>query len=497
MINISTFFSPNPKKAQKKQQQNIAPQKVIQIAQIPILSQAPILTGTPLNSAFNLLSLDTISNPIWIPNNMQYEYQSEFLPEIQIQPQAYLHSIQNWPQSNTYVDHQQYMQSKPKPRTNSTLMLMTIEDCIKHKLIDKIIATQEGSRHIQKHFSQLNAIQKHQLFHQILPKCVYYARDVFANWVMQLIFETATVEQQTQIIHKLHGHILELCCDPFGCRLIQKAIVVADNSADKANIIHIQILDEIHSHVIECLLNMNAHHVIQCILNVCDQKLCEFILKELTVDPMVLGSDQFGSQIMELIFDKFIIDNRTHSCNQSLHELIFAFIEHMNEMAQHKFGNYIIQDLLESGSVDIQRKMIDVIFENISILAINKYSSNVVEKSIYLANDKQKESVICSLINDVGQNNCLRNIINDKYGNYVLQTLLICSSSSVKYKQLRIAIESSCPNLHSSVYGKHILNTVHKIQNSKYNNHGNRNIDGNHQNRGSYHMYRNSYDNDY
>eukprot|EP01084_Bolivina_argentea_P255021 428849_1 len=151
-------------------------------------------------------------------------------------------------------------------------------------------------------------------------------------------------------------------------------------------------------------------------------------------------------------------------------------------MSKHKFGNYIIQDVIESAPADIQDKMFKAIFEDIHELACNKYSSNVVEKSIYLCSTKRRRKLVRMIITNNllsnkkdtqaeeiitqdkqdNKNAILKQFIADKFGNYVIQTLLLCSGKKDRQK-LMDAINNTCPNLQATPYGKHILSAISKV----------------------------------
>jgi hypothetical protein len=51
---------------------------------------------------------------------------------------------------------------------------------------------------------------------------------------------------------------------------------------------------------------------------------------------------------------------------------------------QSPFGNYIIQHILEEWGCEIAKVIIDIISKNVISLSMQKFSSNVVEKSFDL-----------------------------------------------------------------------------------------------------------------
>ena len=51
-------------------------------------------------------------------------------------------------------------------------------------------------------------------------------KDVFGNYVVQKMFEFGTLNQRKALFNDLKGAIMNLSCDQYGCRVIQKALEV-------------------------------------------------------------------------------------------------------------------------------------------------------------------------------------------------------------------------------------------------------------------------------
>lgn len=51
-------------------------------------------------------------------------------------------------------------------------------------------------------------------------------KDVFGNYVVQKMFEFGSLNQRKQLFKDLQGRMLNLSCDQYGCRVVQKALEV-------------------------------------------------------------------------------------------------------------------------------------------------------------------------------------------------------------------------------------------------------------------------------
>ena len=205
--------------------------------------------------------------------------------------------------------------------------------------------------------------------------------------------------------------------------------------------------------------------MIEKILSHCPTSLSTFILKEIIPQLMALAVDPFGCQIIELILQKFSFENA------EVKELMIRITSNIAKMSKHKFGNYIIQDVIESAPLDTQDKMFKAIFQSIIDLGKNKYSSNVVEKSIYLCSSRRRRKLVRTIITELQtlkdknqsvDDSILYQLIYDKFGNYVIQTLLLCSGTKDR-QQLINAINETCPNLSDTPFGKHITSAITKV----------------------------------
>lgn len=106
-----------------------------------------------------------------------------------------------------------------------------------------------------------------------------------------------------------------------------------------------------------------------------------------------------------------------------------------------QYGNYVIQQLLEfikDEIVTLEYVIKEKIISKFILLSCHKYGSNVIEKvldQLILTGSK----VMFKFIDIILSGNNLLNLLNDKYGNYVVQTCLEYQGEG----QLKIAKEIS------------------------------------------------------
>ena len=122
-----------------------------------------------------------------------------------------------------------------------------------------------------------------------------------------------------------------------------------------------------------------------------------------------------------------------------------------------QFGNYVVQYVLD---LDFQIVRVDLIREfsgHIATLSTQKFSSNVIEKCLKVA----ALSVQVLLIDEIMQPATLSMLLQDPFGNYVIQTALNIAKPE-QYRRLVDEIKPRLPALRNTPYGKRIQNKIAK-----------------------------------
>ena len=125
------------------------------------------------------------------------------------------------------------------------------------------------------------------------------------------------------------------------------------------------------------------------------------------------------------------------------------------ELVQDQFGNYVVQYVLD---LDFQIVRVDLIKEfcgHIASLSTQKFSSNVIEKCLEVATPAVQNLII----EEIMQAATLSLLLQDPYGNYVIQTALNIARPD-QYRKLVEEIKPRLPALRNTPYGKRIQNKI-------------------------------------
>jgi pumilio RNA-binding family len=97
-------------------------------------------------------------------------------------------------------------------------------------------------------------------------------------------------------------------------------------------------------------------------------------------------------------------------------------------------------------------------------LSSGQFSSNVVEKSLVIGDDAERNLIISAIIDNPQQPLTLQQMVNHRYANYVVQRLLDIADQQQKEKCFWLLMDQpTLAQLKKSNFGKHILSKLKAI----------------------------------
>jgi hypothetical protein len=331
-------------------------------------------------------------------------------------------------------------------------------------------------------------------------KFTYKIYQIFKNEFIRLIKNQQTSRTSQlyiqhsppEIIHLLYteisSHISQLLLDPYANYFILKLFSYLDNS-DCLN-----FLNQISKTFTYLCINKISTYPIQCIVEHINPKhLQEIIIDSVKNHLMKITLDIYGTHVLEKIiskFDyeliqpisKFVVDNFLFLANNANGLCIvkktieveykknyFEKIKQLTKdnalvLIQNPFGNYALQCVIDNWDNEDINDIINVYIGKCSLLSIQKYSSNVIEKCIEKSNMFLKEFInecIDSNYDGIGV------LMQNNYGNYVIQTALKVTTGTER-EEIIIGLEK---NLEKITNKKIISKWKHILVNSHTNNH--------------------------
>ena len=287
----------------------------------------------------------------------------------------------------------------------------------KKKLLEKnsenlfeYIITQKGSRKAQNLLNKMNEIDVENLLNKLIPNLSLIMTDKYGNYFSKKLIQICTFSQRIKILKNLDNNFIKISKDIYGTHPLQYLIELI-NMPEEKNI----VLNYIINNELELSIDKRGTNVLKKFIistkNEERNKLDENILN--IIDKLIIN--QYGAIILICLI-------KNSKNKELIHKTIVEYISNNKPLfyIQHPYSNYVIQALLLYTNMEYCEDIIKTISNNYLALSLKKNSNNVVEVFIKCA----KSSIIKKIFNDVLYKNNLEYLINNNYGNYVLEKLI-------------------------------------------------------------------------
>ena len=275
----------------------------------------------------------------------------------------------------------------------------------------------------------------------------------FGNYFIQEIIKDAKYPQIKLILELISQNFVEISESNAGTHVLQTLL-------DKVCTFELRnlLLKSIENKELEMAFNNNATYVLQKIIGIIpdierlnmNEILINNIIKLALDSDCVFIAEKFISTIT-------ITDNKNRIQN--------IINQNFIELATSPFGNYLIQFLFLIWKDDDIDRINNIIIDNANYLAKQRYSSNIIEKTIEIFDSKNKAKLIRSL--SLGGD--ILDTIKNQYGHYVINKAVKYMDEYLK-KEIETVLNSKMPEMtkkEKSKSKKFILNLKNIGKNKK------------------------------
>ncbi|CCK70097.1 Puf4p KNAG_0D03510 [Huiozyma naganishii CBS 8797] len=285
---------------------------------------------------------------------------------------------------------------------------------------------QHGCRFLQKQLDIMGKEAADVIFEETKEHTVELMTDSFGNYLVQKLIERVTIEQRTELSMIASPHFVSIAKNPHGTRALQKLIECV-SSPEEAQI----IISTLKDCVVVLSKDLNGNHVIQKCLERLQPPDFQFIFDATCKECSSIATHRHGCCVLQRC-----LDFGTKAQFQSLCNVLLSNID---KLTLDPFGNYVVQYIVtketERKDYDYTFKIANSLKAKMGELSVHKFGSNVIEK--LLRTPVVCEALIQELLNDDSGKE-IELLLNDSYGNYVLQTTLDVSHKRNKYMYDRL-----------------------------------------------------------
>merc|ERR1711865_1182292 len=198
-------------------------------------------------------------------------------------------------------------------------------------------------------------------------------------------------ESMHRAVSSLHGSVLKMSLEPFGCRVIQLALDVASMAEKEA------LASELHNHVCLVTSSPHANFVIQKVIEVLPASSTNFVAEELVSKAVDLAQHRFGCRVLSRMVEHHLCGI---TASPSTNKLIDELLLETDQLIRHNFARHVLELILEHGSESHKHSIAKTIQNNIFYYAKNRCASYVLEKALSLCSASDAHTLISAILAD-------------------------------------------------------------------------------------------------
>lgn len=282
------------------------------------------------------------------------------------------------------------------------------------------------------------------IFNEIYLKIVELMTDPFGNYLIQKLFENVSLDQRFILVRNAAPEFIRIALDPHGTRALQKLVECVSTHEESQ-----LIVESLSSHVVTLSRDLNGNHVVQKCLQRLNPEVNQFIFDSASAHCTEIASHRHGCCVLQRCLDHGNLAQRK--------QLSMKVAENATNLSLDPFGNYVVQYVLSRGDEQSIAVIVDHIRSNVVLMSLHKFGSNVIEKSLRIS--KLTDTIVEVLMANSGKFSVM---LNDPYGNYVLQTSLDVAKSEDLTK-LALALQPLLPNIKNTPHGRRIMTKIQNI----------------------------------
>lgn len=296
---------------------------------------------------------------------------------------------------------------------------------------------QVGCRLVQQALDEEGPMAASLILNEGLPFWGEAMVDPFGNYLFQKILEKVTPEERIMLIKSVSPRLVNASLNLHGTRSVQKVVELCSmdeqsgfpgtGEESAADILTASLSPA----AARLCIDSHGNHVIQRILLKLGPKHSKFVFDAVAASVGDVARHRHGCCVIQRCLDSPPTESRAH--------LVRRIVEKALELMQDAYGNYVVQYVLDVCSDEDVHAVCEAVVGKVNLLAIQKFSSNVMEKCLERCSDRIKEMYLA----EMSDPERIRELMMDPFGNYVVQRAL----SVATHAQAVRLVEAMRPHL--------------------------------------------------
>eukprot|EP00033_Pygsuia_biforma_P004011 GCRY01004393.1.p1 GENE.GCRY01004393.1~~GCRY01004393.1.p1 ORF type:complete len:306 (-),score=111.21 GCRY01004393.1:9-926(-) len=268
--------------------------------------------------------------------------------------------------------------------------------------------------------------------------------DPFGNYLAQKLIENSTPEMLHDIIFRVQGDLVSISMNMHGTRVVQKMIEHTTTPGQRQFVV-----EGLRHAVVTLIKDLNGNHVIQRCLHKLVAPDNQFIYDAVAEHCVRVATHRHGCCVLQRCID--------YGTSEQKSLLVSRVVATALVLVQDPFGNYVVQYVLELNVPLYTDSVVEAFVGHLDDLSVQKFSSNVIEKSLNMASAGLRKLLVKEIINSEK----LLQLLQDPFANYVVQTALTIADTDDRHSLVE-KIKPHLNILRNTPYGKRIQNRIAK-----------------------------------
>ncbi|KAF8060978.1 ARM repeat-containing protein [Lyophyllum atratum] len=324
--------------------------------------------------------------------------------------------------------------------------------------IPALCKDQHGCRYLQKKLEEGIPEHRDMIFRETFGHFAELMTDPFGNYLCQKLLEFSTDEQRNVICESVAQDLVNISLNMHGTRAVQKMVDFLSTRRQADHRYNAQIhsiIVALSLHVVVLIKDLNGNHVIQKCLNKLAPEDNQFIYNAVAANCVEVATHRHGCCVLQRCID--------HASDHQRVQLVTEITYNALTLVQDPYGNYVVQYILDLNDNRFSDAVIRQFAGNVCALSVQKFSSNVIEKCVRVAEHSTRKMLIEELLNRTR----LEKLLRDSYGNYCVQTALDYAEPAQRALLVE-GIRPILPLIRNTPYGKRIQNKLQREQMDHY-----------------------------
>ncbi len=309
--------------------------------------------------------------------------------------------------------------------------------------VRRLSRDQVGCRLVQQALDEEGPMAATLILNEGLPFWGEAMVDPFGNYLFQKILEKITAEERVMLVKTVSTRLVNASLNLHGTRSVQKIVELctkdeenAKLSTDKDGASNEETAADVLTKALtpaaaRLCIDSHGNHVIQRILLKLGHKHSKFVFDAVAESVGDVARHRHGCCVIQRCLDSPPGPARSN--------LVCRIVDKSLELMQDAYGNYVVQYVLDVCSDDDVHAVCESVIGKVNLLAIQKFSSNVMEKCLERCSDRVKEHYM----QELSDPERIRELMMDPFGNYVVQRAL----SVATHTQAVRLVEAMRPHL--------------------------------------------------